>query len=157
MAKTRIAKSGISTEVTQFARMWPREIFDHLPEAAQKKPLAKSIEFLNQPGVYILYRDDIPYYIGRADKLRSRLWSHANKPSAKYYNFWNFFSAFVIPDRKHMIEIEGILIAAMPTANSAHPRLQREKFPLEVIAMVRHIRQDRANPNSIRFDPARAR
>jgi hypothetical protein len=43
-------------------------------------------------------------------------------------------------------EIEGILIAAMPTANSAKPKLKRAKFPLQVSQMVRRIRKYRANP-----------
>ncbi len=49
--------------VSQYARMWPREVFDHVPEegTSKNKPLAKSIEFLNEPGVYVLYRDDVPY------------------------------------------------------------------------------------------------
>jgi hypothetical protein len=128
--------------------MWPREIFDHVSEAESgpSKPLARSLEFLNRPGVYILYRDDLPYYIGKATKLRQRLWLHATKPQARYYNFWNFFSAFVVPEGPRRNEIEGILIAAMPTANSAQPRLPREKFPTDVIAMVRKLRRDRANP-----------
>jgi len=136
-----------SKAVTQYARMWPREIFDHVAEAGESpsRPLARSLEFLNQPGVYILYRDDLPYYIGKAAKLRQRLWLHATKPQARYYNFWNFFSAFVVPEVARRNEIEGILIAAMPTANSAQPRLPREKFPPEVIAMVRKLRRDRAN------------
>jgi hypothetical protein len=130
--------------------MWPREIFDHVPEddAGRNKPLAKSIEFLNEPGVYVLYREDVPYYVGQADRLRRRLWSHAMKPEGRYYNFWNFFSAFVVIDATDRNEIEGILIAAMPTANSAQPRLTREKFPKEVIAMVRKLRRDRATPVS---------
>ena len=41
-------------------------------------------------------------------------------------------------------EVEGILIAAMPTANSAKPKLTRAKYPLEVSRMVRKIRQYQA-------------
>jgi hypothetical protein len=134
--------------VELYARMWPREIFDHVSAVGEnsRKPLAKSLDFLNSPGVYVLYRDDVPYYVGKATKLRQRLWSHATRPQARYFNFWNFFSAFVIPDAVDRTHIEGILIAAMPTANSAHPQLPKEKFPKAVIAMVRKIRRDRANP-----------
>jgi len=138
-----------SKAVTQYAQMCPREIFDHISkvEESRSRPLARSLEFLKQPGVYIPYRDDLPYYIGKANKLRQRLWLHATKPQARYYNFWNFFSAFVVPEVARRNEIEGILIAAMPTANSAQPRLPREKFPPELIAMVRNLRRHRANPS----------
>ncbi|HEY5329552.1 MAG TPA: GIY-YIG nuclease family protein [Acidobacteriaceae bacterium] len=142
MAKILKAVSG-------YARMWPREMFDHLdPDGIRKSTtLAKSVEFLNEPGVYVLYRDDVPYYVGKADKLRRRLWAHAMKPEARYYNFWNFFSAFVVLNAAQRDEVEGILISAMPTANSAQPKLPKEKLPKEVIAMVRKIRKDRANPD----------
>jgi len=134
--------------VSAYARMWPREMFDHLdPDGARKSStLAKSVEFLDQPGVYVLYRDDVPYYIGQAEKLRRRLWLHAMKPEARHYNFCNFFSAFVVLNAAQRDEVEGILISAMPTANSAQPRLPKERFPKEVIAMVRKIRKDHANP-----------
>jgi hypothetical protein len=138
----------IPKAVSAYARMWPREMFDHLdPDGMRKSTtLAKSVDFLNQPGVYILYRDDVPYYVGKADRLRRRLWAHAMKPEARYYNFWNFFSAFVVADSDQRNEVEGILISAMPTANSAQPKLPKEKLPHEVIKMVRKIRNDRANP-----------
>jgi len=68
------------------------------------------------------------------------------KPEARYINFWNFFSAFVVSDPDQRNEVEGILISAMPTANSAQPKLPKEKLPHEVIKMVRKIRNDRANP-----------
>jgi hypothetical protein len=137
-----------SKAVSAYARMWPREMFDHLdPDGPRKNtPLAKSVEFLDQPGVYILYRDDVPYYIGKADRLRKRLWQHAQKPDARYYNFWNFFSAFVVLDTTRRTEVEGILISAMPTANSAQPKLPRERLPKEAIGMIRKIRKGRANP-----------
>lgn len=96
--------------------------------------------------MYVLYRDDIPYYIGQAAKLRHRLWVHAGSPPARYGNFWNYFSAFVIHDPKMRDEVEGILIAAMPTANSAKPKLKRAKYPLVVSQMVRRMRKQMANP-----------
>ena len=52
------AKQG--TIVTGYARMWPREVFG---KAGLKKEI---LDFLENPGVYILYRDDKPYYIGQA-------------------------------------------------------------------------------------------
>ncbi len=135
--------------VEEYARMWPREVFDCLvpnEDSGKKKILGKGLDLLNKPGVYVLYRNDIPYYIGQALKLRHRLWSHAGSPGARYGNFWNYFSAFVIHDPKMRNEVEGILIAAMPTANSAKPKLKRAKFPLVVSQMVRRIRKHQASP-----------
>jgi hypothetical protein len=135
--------------VAEYARMWPREVFDCLipnESSGRKKILGKGLDLVNEPGVYVLYRNDIPYYIGQAAKLRHRLWSHAGSPGARYGNFWNYFSAFVIHDPKLRDEVEGILIAAMPTANSAKPKLKRAKYPLVVSRMVRRIRKYQANP-----------
>jgi len=108
--------------------------------------LFRELNILEQPGVYVLYRDDVPYYIGQASKLRRRLYRHAYMPKSRYFNFWNFFSAFVITDANRRNEIEGILIAAMPTANSLEPKLSREQLPKEVISLIRNIRRSQANP-----------
>src|SRR5579864_1277696 len=103
----------------QFFRMWPRALF-HMKEG---KAVLKTT--LNKPGVYILYRDDEPYYISKTSKpLIKRLGTHALKPNARRYNFWNYFTAFEIIDPSHRDEVEAILIAAMPTAaNSSRPKL----------------------------------
>ncbi len=135
--------------VDEYARMWPREVFDCLipnESGRSRRLLARGLDLVNQPGVYVLYRDDIPYYIGQAAKLLQRLWAHAGSSGGRYSNFWNYFSAFVIRDPKMRNEVEGILIAAMPTANSAKPRLKRAKFPRAVSQMVRTIRRYQANP-----------
>ena len=123
--------------VTGYARMWPREIFDEKPGA--NEALAKSIKFLRQQGVYILYQNERPHYIGRTGNLFERLRTHA-KPQARYYNFWNLFSAFAIGDPRGL---EAILIAAMPTANSAKPKLNKERLPKEVAAFMRRIRYEK--------------
>jgi hypothetical protein len=110
--------------------MWPREIFDI-------KPLRiKEIPHLGSPGVYILYRNDFPHYIGRATKLSTRLHDHANKSTDPYFNFWNFFSAFVVDDKKHLAQVEGILIASMPTANRAVPRIERMILPKHLVKIL---------------------
>ena len=80
--------------VEEYARMWPREVFDCLvpnKNDGRRVILGKGLELVNQPGVYVLYRDDIPYYIGQARKPRHRLWLHAGSPGARYGNFWNYF------------------------------------------------------------------
>jgi len=121
--------------------MWPREIFD---AKNGRKLLAGKVEFLRQRGGYILYRDDHPYYIGKSsNSLYSRLRGHAIRPSARYYNFWNLFSAFAVPDRKGRDELEGILIAAMPTVNSVKPKLIKMKFPKEVDRLVKKMRANK--------------
>jgi hypothetical protein len=130
--------------VSGYARMWPREVFGRfapLKGAAskRKKMMAKGLSFLEGSGVYVLYRDDKPHYIGQATKLRHRLWLHATKSESAYFHFWNFFSAFAVPDKKHRDELEGVLIAAMPTANGAKPRLQKEAMPKEVRDLLRKI------------------
>jgi predicted GIY-YIG superfamily endonuclease len=134
------AKKG--SIVTGYARMWPREVFGR---GALEKQEKEELRFLDSAGVYILYRDDRPHYIGQAKKLYSRLWSHAIQAGGRYYHFWNCFSAFAVADQKHRDELEGILIAAMPTANSAKPKLKREKMGRAVRTLLRKI-----NPYRVR-------
>jgi hypothetical protein len=127
--------SGI---VTGYARMWPREIFD---AKDGNQLLARGCEFLTQKGVYILYRDEHPYYIGKTSRsLFGRMRGHAVRPEARYYNFWNMFSAFAVPDRTKRDELEAILIAAMPTVNSAEPKLNKMRFPREVVQFQKNLR-----------------
>lgn len=128
--------------------MWPREVFDCDDGTLEK------LDLLKEKGVYVLYRDDVPYYVGRATKdLRLRLSYHAKKPGSKYYNFWNFFSVFV-PGKKAssgeleaIRELEAILISAMPTANGAKPKLEKKNFPKEVKDLMRRIRMNRIPPS----------
>jgi hypothetical protein len=137
--------------VMSYARMWPREVFDRLISVEgvrKRRSLARTLDILKRPGVYILYRDGVPYYIGKATKMRSRLWHHAWDPRSRHYNLWNFFSFFVIEESEKRDEIEGILIAAMPTANSARPKFPREQLDKEIIAMLREIRRFQANPKT---------
>ena len=129
--------------VERYARMWPRSVFDYVIQRKTKQAvyLAKQLDILQQPGVYVLYRDDIPYYIGKASGwLWQRLFQHARRPGGKYNNFWNYFSVFVIHDAGQRDAVESILIAAFPTANSAKPRIRREPFPQEALEMWRQKR-----------------
>ena len=59
---------------------------------------------------------------------------------ARYYHFWNLFSAFAISDPSGRNDLEAILIAAMPTANSAKPKLNRMKLPPPVATLMREMR-----------------
>jgi hypothetical protein len=132
--------------VKKYARMWPREVFDALLDDSKTRTVSDQLAILDKKGVYVLYRDDIPFYVGRADKLRTRLESHATKPASRYDYFWNFFSVFVIEDDELRNTVEGVLIAAMPTSNSARPSLDRHPTPPEITKLMRNIRRFRANP-----------
>ncbi len=120
------------------------------PRDLESKCSRDSWGILKMAGIYILYRDDVPHYIGQATPLFRRLYAHAYKPKTRYYNFWNFFSAFVVEDKERRNEIEAILIAAMPTANSAEPTLSREDLPQQIVDLLREIRVSHANPLPIK-------
>jgi hypothetical protein len=106
-------------KTARIVRMWPRALF-HMKDGKEVLKAA-----LKNPGVYVLYRDDKPYYIGKTgNPLIKRLSGHALKPNWRRYNFWNYFSAFEIAEETHRNEIEAILISAMPTAgNSSRPKI----------------------------------
>lgn len=115
--------------VSEYIKMWPRAIFHNQSESPSKRGnahlLAREFVVLNQPGVYILYRDDRPFYVGQARNLRSRLRTHANTMNSFKGYFWNYFSAFVVRDVGYIDEVEAIVIAAMPAVltNSSKPSL----------------------------------
>jgi hypothetical protein len=120
------------------AQMWPRLVFDFEGKATVK-------ECLRLPGMYVLFRNDEAYYVGKTkNKLFTRIRAHACRTSDRYYHFWNYFSAFVVPDAKHRDEVEGILIATNPTANSAVPKIKKIKLPRIVTAHMKKIRQQSA-------------
>jgi hypothetical protein len=126
--------------------MWPRELFDCVDEdgKAGRPKLAKSLDVIRHPGVYVLYRDDKPVYIGKAKNILGRLYSHASDVNSRLYNSWSFFSAFVVQDPVHRSQLEGILIASMPTANGARPSLPRQSMPLEVRSLMKKMRLAKA-------------
>lgn len=96
---------------------------------------------LNKPGVYVLYRDDTPYYIGKTKKpLFKRINTHALRPNARRYNFWNYFSAFEIANDTYRDEVEAILIAAMATAaNSSRPKIERMKLDRQAAKLINNV------------------
>lgn len=54
--------------------------------------------------------------------LQLQLRAYANHTGDRYYNLWNLFCAYVVPNKKYLNQVEGILIAAMPSAqNSSTP------------------------------------
>ena len=135
--------------VEKYARLWPREVFDYITSEPGKRAeyLAKQLPILRQPGVYVLYRDDMPYYVGKASNwLWHRLHVHARKPGGRYNNFWNYFSVFVIHDPGQRDAVESILIAAFPRVNSAKPKIDREPMPKKAIEMWRQSRDRQIDP-----------
>jgi hypothetical protein len=143
--------------VERYARMWPRGVFDYVIATRGKQAvyLAKQLDILKQPGVYILYREDVPYYVGKAGGwLWQRLFQHARRPGGRYNNFWNYFSVFVIHDKAQRDAVESILIAAFPTANGARPRIKREPLPDEALEMWRQSRDSQKKPYRTERDRA---
>jgi hypothetical protein len=150
MVRKTTVKPGL---VSGYARMWPREVFDRIISVDGKnKMLAKHLDILENHGIYILYRDGVPYYIGKATKLRTRLLRHAWDIHSRHYNLWNVFSFFVVDDLGRRDEIEGILIAAMPTANSARPKLPGERMHKRIAMMLQELRRSQANPRLSKAD-----
>jgi hypothetical protein len=137
---------AVGRMVEKFISMWPREVWDITEPGEKTLFLKKEVAALQKPGVYVLYRDEVPYYIGQARVLYRRLHDHANKSTDRYFNFWNFFSAFVVSQEKYIADIEKILIAAMPTANSSMPRMDPVKMPKFVGERIRDIRRHEADP-----------
>lgn len=111
--------------VTKCLRMCPRDIFNMHED---RKLFVKEFDALEHSGVYVLYRDDQPYYVGKAKNIAKRLHDHANKFTDRYFPFWNYFSVFFAPEPLYG-EIERVLIAAMPTANSSEPSIPWMTLP----------------------------
>jgi hypothetical protein len=115
--------------ITAYIRMWPREVYNikdgnkHLESVRQ--------ELRQKPGIYILYQNGQPYYVGQAKNLWYRIRNHAINQNAKHYHLWTHFSAFVLSDIQHINELEGLVIAAfgMTTANSSRMRMKRILLP----------------------------
>ncbi len=115
--------------IESYIRMWPREVY-YLKD--KNKPLESVREKLRQkPGIYILYHNGSPYYIGQAKNLWLRIRSHAVNQNSKHFHGWTHFSAFILADTHHMTELEGLLIAAsgLGTANSSRRRMKRILLP----------------------------
>jgi predicted GIY-YIG superfamily endonuclease len=137
----------VSGLLSGYTGLWPREVLeapDLFDEVKEK---------LGKSGVYVLYRDDVPYYIGQGGRLYRRLRSHARKSTGRRYYFWNFFAAFVVPE-EHIDEAEAMLIAAMPTANSARPKISPIKLSVKARNRLKEIRLRRAGFPEKQLAPA---
>ena len=126
--------SNVLLKDFKFLRMWPRFLFGK-KDAKGRLRIKLEVDDLHRPGVYMLYKGDELYYVGKAKNLFDRLHSHANKVTDEYYAHWDFFSAFTLEDTvsnpaAKMAELESILIAAMPRAtNRSTPRFTRVTIP----------------------------
>jgi hypothetical protein len=142
LGRWRVRKQNI---VVQYASMWAREVCDLRGEGSRKSFIKDTPE-LQKPGVYVLYRDEQPYYIGKSTRIGKRIWQHACHPRARYYHFWNMFSAFVVKDKKYLDDVEGILIATFPSGNSSTPRIPKVRLPKHIVHQLGQIRQHQVNP-----------
>jgi hypothetical protein len=118
--------------VTMYARTGPRRMVEFITEPNVRK--GKDVEHiaaaLEQPGVYVLFKGDVPHYAGRATNLRKRLLTHM-RIGSRYGNLWDHVSLFVIADATHRSAVESIVIAAIGgAANSAKPRIKKIPVPV---------------------------
>ena len=126
----------------KFFRMWPRDVFKLKKNGRLS---VKEVEELREAGVYVLYRGDELYYVGKGEDLFRRLHDHANKVTDRYYPHWDYFSAFALQrtvkdKRAKMLELEAILIAAMPRAtNKSTPKFRRVEIPKHLRIMLGQI------------------
>lgn len=127
--------SNLHLNAFAFFRMWPRNFFDKKEGDTGRLLLKREVPELQLPGVYVLYKGDELYYVGRAAKLWTRLHAHSNMVTDDYYAHWDYFSAFALVDAgtdsdQQIAQLEAILIAAMPRAtNKATPRFKRVPIP----------------------------
>lgn len=122
--------------ISEYGKMWPRAIFYSKaasPSTGKIRVIAQDLPLLQQPGVYVLYVEEKPYYVGRTDLLWKRLYRWANRKNSPHYNFWTHFSAFAVRDEKLCKELEAALIATIPGMNNgAKPKLVKIPIPLQV-------------------------
>ena len=118
--------------IKSYIRMWPRQVYTVKNGNKHFESVKK--ELRQQPGVYILYRDGTPYYVGQAGNLWYRIRNHAINQNAKHYHLWTHFSAFILFDTEYIDELEGMIIAAfgMGIANSARRRMKRILLPQDI-------------------------
>ena len=128
--------SNIRLSDFEFLRMWPRSAMKI--KKGSRLRIKEDVEALGRPGVYVLYKGEEPYYVGKATRLMSRLHDHSNKVTDGRYAHWDYFSAFVLAEsvtdsKQKLAELESILIAAMPRAsNKSTPRFKLVKLPKQL-------------------------
>ena len=121
--------------IAGYAKKWPREVL-----LEDRDTLREAQERLKGPGVCVLYVGDEVYYVGRTDGLLfERMQDHHVNMRGRFNHFWNFFSAFVIPDKLCREEMEKLLITTVAAENKAEPGLDRiELPPLFTVKLTKH-------------------
>ena len=58
-------------------------------------------------GIYVLYKDAVPHYVGRASKLSWRIRNHQND---RLKGKWDSFSLYVVRGDRHVKDVESLLL-----------------------------------------------
>jgi len=58
-------------------------------------------------GIYVLYKDDIPHYVGKASSLPSRIRNHQKDRLRKE---WDVFSLYVVRGDRYVKDVESLLL-----------------------------------------------
>ena len=85
-----------------------------IPGYLEKKP-SEVIEFHfllkkllgKEQGIYALYKENNLYYVGKSVDLQRRLKQHLKD---RHQDKWNKFSFFVVRDKRHISDLEALLI-----------------------------------------------
>ena len=60
-----------------------------------------------QSGVYVLYKNDVPHYVGKASSLASRVRHHLKD---RLKGEWDAFSLYVVRGDRHVKDVESLLL-----------------------------------------------
>ena len=58
-------------------------------------------------GIYVLYKHDVPHYVGKASKLSWRIRNHQND---RLKGKWDSFSLYVVRGDRYVKDIESLLL-----------------------------------------------
>ena len=79
-----------------------------------------------EQGIYALYKGKILYYTGKSIDLQSRLKQHLND---RHKRKWDTFSLFIVRDKRHISDLESLLITIhKPKGNSQNPRIKAKNL-----------------------------
>ena len=79
-----------------------------------------------EQGIYALYRGDILYYTGKSIDLQRRLIQHLDDRHKKK---WDSFSLFVVKDKRHIADLESLLIKIhKPKGNTLKPKIKAKNL-----------------------------
>jgi len=117
--------------IKAFIRLWPREVYDMKSNGKNIESVKN--ELFGKPGIYVLYRDEKPYYVGQAVNLWKRIKRHAVNQNSKQFHGWTKFSAFILEDKKYMNELEGLILSVLEneTANGAKQKITKIPLPAD--------------------------